>query len=108
MNKKEKLYQIALEQYFKSDKYLKTYSPEMVRTAVDIVIGDDGFRSKEVIDILDNWDNKEEPVVIHDAKNDILKLIDKVDSLEQNIINIDAKYNRKLKKMGGCKCKVQK
>ena len=48
MNNKEKLYQAALDQYFKSDMY----SPEMVRTAVDIVIGDDGFRSKEVLETL--------------------------------------------------------
>jgi hypothetical protein len=58
MNQKEKLYQIALEQYFKSDKYLKTYSPEMVRTAVDIVIGDDGFRSKEVLETLKQLKNE--------------------------------------------------
>ena len=48
MNNKEKLYQAALDQYFKSDMY----SPEMVRTAVDIVIGDDGLRSKEVLETL--------------------------------------------------------
>ena len=38
-------------------KYLKTYSPEMVRTAVDIVIGDDGFRSKEVLETLKQLKN---------------------------------------------------
>ena len=48
MNYKEKLYQVALDQFFKS----KMYSATMVKTAVDIVIGDDGFRSKEVIEVL--------------------------------------------------------
>ena len=28
------------------------YSANMVKTAVDIVIGDDGFRSKEVLEVL--------------------------------------------------------
>ena len=45
---KEKLYQTALEQYFKRD----AYTAEEVRTAVDIVIGDDGFRGKEVLETL--------------------------------------------------------
>jgi hypothetical protein len=48
MNYKEKLYQAALAQFFKS----KMYSANMVKTAVDIVIGDDGFRSKEVLEVL--------------------------------------------------------
>tara|TARA_R110002020_G_scaffold159319_1_gene343035 strand:- start:1490 stop:1630 length:141 start_codon:yes stop_codon:yes gene_type:complete len=31
------------------------YTKEEVRAAVDIAIGDDGFRSKEVIAILEMW-----------------------------------------------------
>ena len=48
MNYKEKLYQAALDQYFKSDMY----SPGMIQCAVNIVIGDDGFRGKEVLEVL--------------------------------------------------------
>ena len=50
---KEKLYQTALEQYFKRD----AYTAEEVRTAVDIVIGDDGFRGKEVLETLKQLKN---------------------------------------------------
>ena len=48
MNSKEKLYQTALNQYFKKD----AYTAGEVKTAVDIVIGDDGFRGKEVLETL--------------------------------------------------------
>ena len=54
MNYKEKLYQTALDQFFKN----KMYSAEMVRTAVDIVIGDDGMRSKEVVEVLKDLKKK--------------------------------------------------
>ena len=36
------------------------YSKEEVRAAVDIVIGDDGFRSKEVIEVLNTFDEEKE------------------------------------------------
>ena len=79
----------------------RLYDEKQIREAVDITIGDDGFRSKEVIEIL----RLEE---IEDSHTEtILKLIDKQMELEQNIINVDAKYNLKLKNLGGCKCKVQ-
>ena len=84
----------------------RVYTEKQIREAVDITIGDDGFRSKEVIEILrlDNVDVKE----IEDTHTEtILQLIDKQMELEQNIINVDAKYNLKLKNLGGCKCKVQ-
>ena len=50
---KEQLYQKALEQYFKRD----AYTAGEVRTAVDIVIGDDGFRGKEVLETLKQLKN---------------------------------------------------
>ena len=79
----------------------KTYTKEQIQYAVDVATGDDGFRGKEVIEIL----RLEE---IEDSHTEtILKLIDKQMELEQNIINVDAKYNLKLKNLGGCKCKVQ-
>jgi len=79
----------------------RIYNENQIREAVDIAIGDDGMRSKEVIEIL----RMEE---IEDTHTEtILKLIDKQMELEQNIINVDAKYNLKLKNLGGCKCKVQ-
>jgi len=79
----------------------RVYNEKQIREAVDYTIGDDGFRSKEVIEIL----RMEE---IEDTHTEtILKLIDKQMELEQNIINVDAKYNLKLKNLGGCKCKVQ-
>ena len=79
----------------------RVYTEKQIREAVDITIGDDGFRSKEVIQIL----RMEE---IEDTHTEtILKLIDKQMELEQNIINVDAKYNLKFKNLGGCQCKVQ-
>jgi hypothetical protein len=39
---------------------MKKYSEDMIREAVDISIGDDGFRSNEVIEILEHL-TKEEP-----------------------------------------------
>ena len=37
----------------------KKYSKEEIKWAVNIAIGDDGFRSKEVIEILESEDEKE-------------------------------------------------
>jgi len=84
----------------------RLYNEKQIREAVDITIGDDGFRSKEVIEILrlDNVDAKE---IENTHTETILKLIDKQMELEQNIINVDAKYNLKLKKLGECLCKAQ-
>ena len=80
----------------------RLYNEKQIREAVDITIGDDGFRSKEVIEIL----RMEE---IEDTHTEtILKLIDKQMELEQSIINVDAKYNLKFKELGGCECKAQK
>ena len=36
---------------------MKKYSEDMIREAVDISIGDDGFRSKEVLEILKHLEN---------------------------------------------------
>jgi len=38
----------------------KDYNEDMIREAVDIAVGDDGFRSKEVLEIL-KYLAKEEP-----------------------------------------------
>ena len=48
MNYKEKLYQTALDIYFKKD----AYTAGEVKEAVDIVIGDDGMRSTEVLEVI--------------------------------------------------------
>tara|TARA_R100001594_G_scaffold98990_2_gene133525 strand:+ start:18 stop:200 length:183 start_codon:yes stop_codon:yes gene_type:complete len=37
----------------------KKYSKEEIKWAVNIAVGDDGFRSKEVIEILESEDEKE-------------------------------------------------
>ena len=79
------------------------YTKPQIKEAVDIAIGDDGFRSKEVIEILEVDNDPEEPVKVHDTlgdiidiKADLLKLFLKCDEIEQNIVNVDAKYERKL------------
>jgi hypothetical protein len=38
---------------------MKKYSEDMIREAVDISIGDDGFRSNEVIEILEHLTKEE-------------------------------------------------
>lgn len=76
---------------------LETYTLPQIKQAVDIAVGDDGMRSEEVIDILKNdnftinteLENKEE------LKLSVSQLIDKIEQLEQSIINIDAKYKMK-------------
>jgi len=56
MNKKEKQYQAALDQAFhKATGYLKkNMNPDdiaaRITTAVNIAIGDDGFRAKEIVE----------------------------------------------------------
>ena len=42
------------------------FTKEEVRSAVDIVIGDDGFRSKEVIEVLNTFDEERETLYIED------------------------------------------
>ena len=71
---------------------LETYTLPQIKEAVDIAIGDDGFRSKEVIEIL-KLEKKER---IELDRNSTLQLIDKMQELEQNIINVDAKYKKKI------------
>ena len=53
MNYKEKLYQTALDIYFKKN----AYTAGEVKEAVDIVIGDDGMRSKEVLEVVKKLKN---------------------------------------------------
>ena len=86
------------------------YTKPQIKEAVDIAIGDDGFRSKEVLEILE-VDN--EPVQVHDTLGDIhnikidndrhgvdlLKLFESIDILNQGLINLDAKYKRKTNKL---------
>jgi hypothetical protein len=77
---------------------LETYTLPQIKQAVDIAVGDDGMRSEEVIDILKNdnftinteLENKEE------LELSVSQLIDKIEQLEQSIINIDAKYKMKI------------
>ena len=38
---------------------MKKYSEDMIREAVDIAVGDDGFRSNEVIEILKHLTKEE-------------------------------------------------
>tara|TARA_R110002096_G_scaffold263012_1_gene456473 strand:+ start:301 stop:474 length:174 start_codon:yes stop_codon:yes gene_type:complete len=47
---------------------MKKYSEDMIREAVDISIGDDGFRSNEVIEILEHLTKEEsaEPQAVDD------------------------------------------
>ena len=72
---------------------LETYTISQIKEAVDIAIGDDGFRSKEVIEIL-RLDN-EEFQSMESHKKTLLQIIKKMQALEQNIINVDAKYKIK-------------
>ena len=88
----------------------EVYTKPQIKEAVDIAIGDDGFRSKEVLEIL-KVDN--EPVQVHDTLGDIhnikidndrhgvdlLKLFESIDILNQGLINLDAKYKRKTNKL---------
>ena len=76
------------------------YTKPQIKEAVDIAIGDDGFRSKEVLEILE-VDNEPVPVHdtlgdIHNIKADLLKLFESIDILNQGLINLDSKYERKL------------
>ena len=72
---------------------------EEVREAVDITIGDDGFRSKEVLEILKQMkegNNMQPKRIINSMKvkvieEDLLKVMDKIDDLEQMIYNQGAK-----------------
>ena len=79
----------------KGDNNMKSYTVSQIISAVDCVIGDDGFRSKEVIEIL-KLDFKPYRPDAESVRTDILKLIQKQEELEQNIINIDAKYKFKV------------
>ena len=47
---------------------MKKYSEDMIREAVDIAVGDDGFRSNEVIEILEHLTKEEstEPQAVDD------------------------------------------
>lgn len=91
---------------------VKKYSLAAIKEAVDIAIGDDGMRSKEVIEILKLEGEglvTDSEVEVHDLKGDVRKLIEKQMKLEQNIINVDAKFNMKLdlmrKSIVKCSCK---
>ena len=66
---------------------LETYTIPQIREAVDYATGDDGLRSREVIKILKTGKNSQ--------RETNLQLIEKMQELEQNIINVDAKYKIK-------------
>jgi len=65
MNYKEKLYQTALDIYFKKD----AYTAGQVKEAVDIVIGDDGMRSKEVLEVVKELKNEKYKRTTHNGSN---------------------------------------
>ena len=75
------------------------FNLEEIREAVDITIGDDGFRSKEVLEILKQMkegNNMQPKRIINSMKvkvieEDLLKVMDKIDDLEQMIYNQGAK-----------------
>ena len=74
------------------------YSLEQIRESVDWAIGDDGHRSNEVIEILKNTKeyNMQPKRIINSMKvkvieEDLLKVFDKIDDLEQMIYNQGAK-----------------
>ena len=76
----------------------EVYTKPQIKEAVDITIGDDGFRSKEVLEIL-KVDN--EPIPVHDpvgdirnVKADLLKLFESIDILNQGLVNLDAKLKQ--------------
>lgn len=69
---------------------LETYTIPQIKEAIDIALGDDGFRSKEIIEIL-RLEHKD----LNVSEGTALQLIEKMQELEQNIINVDAKYKMK-------------
>jgi hypothetical protein len=69
---------------------LETYTIPQIKEAVDIAIGDDGFRSKEVIEIL-RLDHIKE----YGTENDMRKMQEDLIEFRQSLINIDAKYKMK-------------
>ena len=88
---------------------IKDYDALMIRSGTQV--NADVIEASEKLRIIgragvgvDNVDVKE----IEDTHTEtILQLIDKQMELEQNIINVDAKYNLKFKNLGGCQSKVQ-
>ena len=70
-----------------------------IKEAVDWATGDDGFRSKEVLEILKQMkegNNMQPKRIINSMKvkvieEDLLKVMDKIDELEQMIYNQGAK-----------------
>lgn len=39
---------------------VKTYTANEIKAAVDAIIGDDGFRGAEVINLLETWEERNE------------------------------------------------
>ena len=87
------------------------YTLKQIREAVDLAIGDDGFRGDEVVSILTSWNKyhedgepttadefneEQDSVKIYDIRKDVITLVEKIESVEQSLLNIDAKYKMKI------------
>ena len=87
------------------------YTLKQIRQAVDLAIGDDGLRGDEVVSILTSWNKYHEDgepttadefneaqdsVKIYDIRKDVITLVEKIESVEQSLLNIDAKYKKKI------------
>ena len=79
---------------------LETYTLPQIKEAVDIAVGDDGNRSEEVIEILKQSEKSRYEDTLDRVREtkmlDITKLEEKVIDIQQQIVNIDAKYKFKL------------
>ena len=87
------------------------YTLKQIREAVDLAIGDDGFRGDEVVSILTSWNKyhedgepttadefneEQDSVKIYDIRKDVITVIERIESVEQSLLNIDAKYKKKI------------
>lgn len=87
------------------------YTLKQIREAVDLAIGDDGFRGDEVVSILTSWNKyhedgepttadefneEQDSVKIYDIRKDVITVIERIESVEQSLFNIDAKYKKKI------------
>ena len=87
------------------------YTLKQIREAVDLAIGDDGFRGDEVVSILTSWNKyhedgepttadefneEQDSVKIYDIRKDVITVIERIESVAQSLSNIDAKYKMKI------------
>lgn len=73
------------------------YTLKEIKEAVNMAVGDDGLRGEEVVSILiDEYNTGDDNVKVHDLSSDMSTIIKKVESIEQSLLNIDAKYKKKI------------